>query len=64
VDTKSKVCTVFAPSNTEVVSLNPTRGIHVCVCLFCVCVVLCVSKSPIVYRNKKLKKQPMPNKEL
>jgi hypothetical protein len=30
--------TVFAPSNIGVVGTNPTRGMDVCLCLFCVCV--------------------------
>jgi hypothetical protein len=29
-------------SNTRIVDSNPTRGMDVCVHLFCVCVVLCV----------------------
>jgi hypothetical protein len=33
--------TVFSRSNTEVVGSKPTRGMDVCVRLFCVCVVLC-----------------------
>jgi hypothetical protein len=33
---------VFARSNTGVVGSNPTRGMYVCVRLFCVCAVLCV----------------------
>jgi hypothetical protein len=28
--------------NTWIVGSNPTRGMDICVCLFCVCVVLCV----------------------
>jgi hypothetical protein len=39
---RSKAWTVFARSNTGVVSSNPTQGMDVCVRLFCVCVVLCV----------------------
>jgi hypothetical protein len=47
-----------------------------CVCLFCVCVVLCVGNGfatgwspvqevlPTVYRIKKLKERPRPNKKL
>jgi hypothetical protein len=43
VDTKSKVCTVFATSNTGIVGLNPTSGLHVCVCVvLCVRVLLCI----------------------
>jgi hypothetical protein len=33
---------VTARSNTGIAGSNPTRGIDVCVRLFCVCVVLCV----------------------
>jgi hypothetical protein len=62
--------TVFARSNSEVVRSNSTRGMVVCVSLFCVCVVLCVGKglatgwSPVkgvlssLYRIKILKKLP------
>jgi hypothetical protein len=41
VATGSKAWTVFASSNTGVMGSNPTRSMHVCVRLFCVCVVLC-----------------------
>jgi hypothetical protein len=37
--------TVFARSNTEIVYSNPTGVMDVCVRLFCVCVVLCISSS-------------------
>jgi hypothetical protein len=66
---RSKAWIVFTRSNTEIVGSNPTQGIDVCiVCLFCVCVVLCVGTGlvkalfpvqgvvPTVYRVKKLKK--------
>jgi hypothetical protein len=39
---RSKTRTVFARSNTGVVGSNPTRGMDVCVRLFCVCLLLCV----------------------
>jgi hypothetical protein len=39
---RSKASTVFARSNTGIVGSNPTRGMDVCLHLFCVCVVLCV----------------------
>jgi hypothetical protein len=42
--TTSKAWTVFAGSNTGIVSSNPNRGINFCVCLFRVCVVLCVGR--------------------
>jgi hypothetical protein len=73
---QSKVWTVFARSNTGVVGLNPTRGMDICVRLFCFCAVLCVSRGlatdwspvqgvlPTVYRISKLKKRPKPNKGL
>jgi hypothetical protein len=67
---RSKAWTVFALSNTGIVCSNPTRGMDVCVCLFCICIVLCVgsglatSWSPVqrvllsVYKIKKLIKRP------
>jgi hypothetical protein len=39
---RSKAWTVFARSNAEIVGSNSTRGMDVCVRLFCVCVVLCI----------------------
>jgi hypothetical protein len=33
---RSKTWTVFARSNTGIVGSNPTRGMNICVCLFCV----------------------------
>jgi hypothetical protein len=72
----SKAWTVFARSNTSIVASNPTRGMNVCVRLFCVCVVLCVGSGlatgwspvqgvlPTVYSIKKLKKRPGFNKGL
>jgi hypothetical protein len=39
---QSKAWTVIARSNAGVVGSNPTRGMDVCVRLFCVYVVLCV----------------------
>jgi hypothetical protein len=72
----SKSWTIFARSNTGVVGSNPTRGMDVCVCLFCVCTVLWVGSglatvwSPVqgvlltVYRITKLKKRPGPSKGL
>jgi hypothetical protein len=71
---RSKAWTVFARSNTRVVSSNHTRSMDVCVRLFCV--VLCVGRGlvmgwspvqrvlPTAYRIKKLKKRPRPNKGL
>jgi hypothetical protein len=38
---RSKARNVFARLNTEIMGSNPTRGMDVCVRLFCVCVVLC-----------------------
>jgi hypothetical protein len=31
-------------SNSGIMGLNPTQGMDVCVCLFCVCVILCVGR--------------------
>jgi hypothetical protein len=42
VSARSKAWTVFLRLNPAIVGSNPTRGMDVCVCLFCVCVVLCV----------------------
>jgi hypothetical protein len=39
--TRSKLWTVLARSNAEIVDSNPTQGMDVSVLLFCVCVVLC-----------------------
>jgi hypothetical protein len=39
---RSKAWTVFARSDTGVMGSNPTRGMDICVRLFCACVVLCV----------------------
>jgi hypothetical protein len=39
---RCKKWTVFTRSNNGIVCSNPTRGMDVCVRLFCVCVVLCV----------------------
>jgi hypothetical protein len=39
---RSKAWTVFASLNTGIVGSNPTQRMDVCVCLFWVCVVLCV----------------------
>jgi hypothetical protein len=58
---------VFASTNTGIVGSNPTRGMDVCVHLFCVCVGLCVGSSfakgwslmqgvlPTVYRLRNWK---------
>jgi hypothetical protein len=43
VASRSKTSTVFAQTNAGIVCSNPTRNMDVCVHLFCVCVVLCVS---------------------
>jgi hypothetical protein len=71
----SKTWTVFSCSNTGIVGLNPTRGINVCVRLFCVCVVLYVGSGlatdcspvqgvlPNVYRIKKRKSRPRSKKK-
>jgi hypothetical protein len=66
---RSKAWTVFARSNTGIVSTNPTQGMDVCVLFFCV-YILCVGSGlatgwspiqgvlPTVYRIKKLIKRP------
>jgi hypothetical protein len=41
---RPKAWTVFARSNTGIMGSNLTRGIDVCVRLFCVCVVLHVDR--------------------
>jgi hypothetical protein len=38
----SKIWTVFVRSNTGIVGPNTTRGMDICVRLFCVCLVRCV----------------------
>jgi hypothetical protein len=64
---RSKAWNVFVRSNPGIMGSNPTRGMDVCVRLFCVCDVLCASSVlatgwspaqgvlPTVYRIKKLK---------
>jgi hypothetical protein len=74
---RSKACTVFARLNAGIVDSNPTQGMDVCVCVYSVCVGLCVGsglatgltthpRSPTVCVKKitKLKKRPRPNKGL
>jgi hypothetical protein len=39
---RSKARNVFIHSNTPIIVSNPSRGMDVCIRLFCVCVVLCV----------------------
>jgi hypothetical protein len=67
---------VYEAVKAGIVGSNPTQGMDVCVRLFCVCVVLCIGSGlatgwspvqgvlPTVYRIKKLKKLPRPNKGL
>jgi hypothetical protein len=76
VPAQSKAWTVVARSNAGIVGSNLTQGMNVCVPLFCVCAVMCVGSGPAtgwspvqevletVYRIKKLKKRPRPNKGL
>jgi hypothetical protein len=65
---RSKASTVFARSEAGIVGSNSTQGMDVwCMCLFCVCVVLCLGKGlatswslvqgvlPTVDKIKKLK---------
>jgi hypothetical protein len=66
---RSKAWTVFDRSNTGIVGSNPTRGMDVCVRLFCVCVALYVGSGlvtgliphprspPDCVQIKKLKKK-------
>jgi hypothetical protein len=68
----SKAWTVFAHSNTGVMGSNPTRGMGVCVGLFCVCIVLCVGSGlttgwssvqgvqPTLYRLRNWKRDQGP----
>jgi hypothetical protein len=65
--TAHEINTAFTRSNTGVVGSNLTRGMDVCVRLFCVCVVVCIGRRlatgwfpvqgvlPTLYRIKKLK---------
>jgi hypothetical protein len=39
---RSRASTVFARWNTGVVVSKPTKGMDVCLRLFCVCALLCV----------------------
>jgi hypothetical protein len=44
---RSKECTVIARSEDGIVGSNLTQGMNVwcvCMCLFCVCVVLCLGR--------------------
>jgi hypothetical protein len=66
---RSEAWAVFARSNSGVVGTNPTRGMNVCVCLFCISVFLFVVNGlatawssvqkavPTELRTKKLKKK-------
>jgi hypothetical protein len=72
--THSNAWTIFDRSNAGVVSSNPTRGMDVCVRLFCVYVVLCVNRRlvtgwspfqgvlPTVYRLRNWKSGQGPTK--
>jgi hypothetical protein len=42
-----KTRTVFARSKAGIVGSNPTRGMDLCVRLFCVCVVLCTGREAL-----------------
>jgi hypothetical protein len=73
---RSKAWRLFARSNAGIVCSNPTRGMDVCVRLFCLCVVLCVGRGlvtdwssvqgilPSLCKIKKLKKWPRSSKGL
>jgi hypothetical protein len=69
----SEAWTVFARSNTGVVGSNPTRGLDICVRVFCVCVLFVGSDIatgwspvqgvlPAVYGIKKLESSQRPTK--
>jgi hypothetical protein len=67
----SKAWAVFAGSNAEVMGSDPTRGVKVCVRLFCVQVAVLVWADPpskesyrLCTKIKKLKKRPRPKKGL
>jgi hypothetical protein len=73
---RSKAWTVFARSNTGIVGSNPTRGMDVCVCLFCLFCPVCAGSSLamrwspskesywLCKKIKKLKKRSRSNKGL
>jgi hypothetical protein len=73
VPARSKAWTVFVRSNIGIVGSNPARGIDVRICVFCVCLALCVGSGltsgwspvkgvlPNEYRIKKLKTGQGPN---
>jgi putative exporter of polyketide antibiotics len=44
VSARSKAWTVFTCSDAGIVGSNPTQGTDVCMCLFSVCVVLCLGR--------------------
>jgi hypothetical protein len=43
---RHKPSSLIVHSNTGIVRSNPTRGLDVCVRLFCACVVMCVGSGP------------------
>jgi hypothetical protein len=74
---RSKAWTVFARSKAWIVGSNRTQCMDGCIaCVHSLCVVLCIGRGlatgwssvqgvlPTMYRMKKLKKRPRPNKEL
>jgi hypothetical protein len=75
VTARPKAWTSFDRLNAKIMGSNPTQGMDSCVCLFCVCVLLCVGSDlgtgwspvkgviPTVYKIKKLKKRPWFNKK-
>jgi hypothetical protein len=44
VTARSRACAVFARSNPGIVRSNPTRGMQVCVRLFCLCCSVCTQQ--------------------
>jgi hypothetical protein len=45
---RSNAWNVFVHSKTGMVGSNPSRGMDVCVRLFCVCVVLCIGSDLVM----------------
>jgi hypothetical protein len=53
---------VQAHSSTGIVCSNPTRGMDVCVCSLCVCIVLSKESYRLCLGLRNWKKRPRPNK--
>jgi hypothetical protein len=75
IDTQLKAWTIFTRSNAGFVGSNLIQGMDVCVCLFCVYVVLCVGSGlvtgwspvqgvlPTVYRIKNWRSYQVPTND-